>query len=226
MSQLNVNAISAAAAAAVNTGFFITAGDGKGITIPKNHSMVKIPEKKIGKGKGKTVAYCLIPEFENDILVETENVTKMVPILNEILCELQRDIIIRMQRDRIGAVTPTDIGIDSCIAEWTNRTFSAETVGAWFDNEVAELLAYQIILARGFDADALTREQKEAIETRIAAYRASYVECASKFPSLNPAQCAELARVISLLELSGPIVARIKDKIVPKPVNSSLGFGE
>ena len=108
----------------------------------------------------------------------------------------------------------------------SNRTFSAETVGAWFDNEVAELLAYQIILARGFDADSLTAKQQDAIETRIAAYRASYVECASKFPSLNPAQCAELARVISLLELNGPIVARIKDKIVPKPVSASLGFGE
>ena len=209
-----------------NTGFFITAGDGKGIPVQNGFSMVKIPEKKIGKGKGKTVAYTIIPDFEYAVLTAPETAVKMVPIMNEILQELQRDIIIRMQRDSVAAVTPTDIGIESCIAEWSNRTFSAETVGAWFDNEVAELLAYQIILARGFDADSLTQKQQDAIETRIAAYRASYVECASKFPSLNPAQCAELARVISLLELNGPIVARIKDKIVPKPVSASLGFGE
>ena len=221
MTAFNLNSIAAAA-----TGFFITAGDGKGVPVMNGYSMVKIPEKKVGKGKGKTVAYCTIPDFDYAVLTAAETAVKMVPIMNEILQELQRDIIIRMQRDSVAAVTPTDIGIESCIAEWSNRTFSAETVGMWFDNEVAELLAYQIILARGFDAENLTQKQQESIEVRIAAYRASYVECASKFPSLNPAQCAELARVISLLELNGPIVARIKDKIVPKPVSASLGFGE
>lgn len=209
-----------------NSGFFISSGDGKGITVQAGFNMVKIPEKKIGKGKGKTVAFCIIPNIIHSNLVESVTANKLAPIVAELLEELQRDIIIRMQRDNIAAVTVTDIGIDSCLAEWGNRTFSADTVGMWFDNECAELLAYQIILARGFDADNLTAKQTESIEGRIAAYRASYVETASKFPSLNPVQCAELVRVISLLELSGPIVSRIKDKIVPKPVATSLGFGE
>ena len=221
MNTLNLNAGNIG-----QDGFFISSGDGKGVPVTSGFNMVKIPEKKVGKGKGKTVAYCIIPDILYSDLTEKETTAKLAPVMEEILKELQRDIIIRMQRDSIAAVTPTDIGIDSCVAEWTNRTFSAETVGAWFDNEVAELLSYHIIVARNLDAENLTEKQQAGIETRISAYRASYVETASKFPTLNPAQCAELIRVVDLLELAGPIVSRIRDKIVPKPVNASLGFGE
>jgi len=208
---------------AVN-GFILTAGDGKGITVPDGHRMVKIAEKKVGKGKGKTVAFSIIPFIQT--AEYQENFTAVLPMLNELCEELQRDIATRMQRDGIKAITPADISIPACILEWTNRTFSGETVGAWFDSEVAELLALQIATSKGWDVSALAEGSKELeyLEQKCAAYRASYVECASKFPSLNPAQCAELVRVIELLELNGPIVARIKDKIVPKETASSLGF--
>jgi len=205
-------------------GFIITAGDGKGITVPDGHRMVKISEKKVGKGKGKTVAFSIIPliaanEFQ-------ENFTAVVPMLNELCEELQRDIATRMQRDGIKAITASDINIPACVLEWTNRTFSAETVGAWFDSEVSELLALQIAVSKGFDVDNIVEdsEQHKYLVAKTNAYRASYVETASKFPSLNPSQCTELARVLDLLELGGPIVSRIRDKIVPKETAASLGF--
>jgi hypothetical protein len=235
--------------AAVAAGFIIGKGDGKGSVIPTGHRMVKIAEKKIGKGKGKTVAFSIIPFIQT--AEYQENFTAVLPMLNELCEELQKDIATRMQRDGIAAIVPSDISIPACILEWTNRTFSAETVGAWFDTEVADMLALQILTAKGWDAMVIAecqnalnnnnllnwakenghtkdaadiREQLKYLETKCAAYRASYVETASKFPSLNPGQCAELTRVIDLLELNGPIVSRIKDKIVPKDTNSSLGF--
>jgi hypothetical protein len=208
--------------AAIAAGFILSAGDGKGVTVPDNHRMVKISEKKAGKGKGKTVSFCIIPVIAASEY--QENFTAVIPMLNELCEELQRDIATRMQRDGIKAVCASDIGIPACILEWTNRTFSVETVGAWFDAEVSDLLALQILTAKGWNAESLNAEQMRYLETKAAAYRASYVETASKFPGLNPSQCSELARVIELLELTGPIVSRIKDKIVPKETNSSLGF--
>lgn len=209
---------------AVAGGFIITSGDGKGITVPAGHRMVKISEKKVGKGKGKTVAFSIIPfiaaaEYE-------ENFTAVLPMLNELCEELQRDIATRMQRDGIKAITASDINVPACILEWTNRTFSAETVGAWFDSDVSEYLALQIAVSKGFDTDNIVEdsEQHKYLVAKVNAYRASYVECASKFPSLNPSQCTELVRVLDLLELTGPIVSRIRDKIVPKETATSLGF--
>ena len=209
---------------AVAAGFIITAGDGKGITVPDGHRMVKISEKKVGKGKGKTVAFSIIPFIASQEY--QENFTAVLPMLNELCEELQRDIATRMQRDGIKAITASDINIPACVLEWTNRTFSAETVGAWFDSEVSELLALQIAVSKGWEVSTLAQDSKEMeyLEKKIAAYRASYVETAAKFPSLNPSQCTELARVIDLLELTGPIVARIKEKIVPKETAASLGF--
>jgi len=219
MSTEQVTSVSAVAG-----GFIISSGDGKGITVPANHRMVRIAEKKVGKGKGKTVAFSIIPliaaqEFQ-------ENFTAVIPMLNELCEELQRDIATRMQRDGIKAITASDINIPACVLEWTNRTFSAETVGAWFDSEVSELLALQVAISKGFDVDNIVEdsEQHKYLVAKTNAYRASYVETASKFPSLNPSQCTELVRVLDLLELSGPIVSRIRDKIVPKETAASLGF--
>ena len=206
-------------------GFFLVAGDGKGVGTPEFHRMVKVSEKKIGRGKGKTVAFINIPAVIHSVDVESADATQALqPMIIDCIEELQRDIITRMQRDGIKSVTPKDIGLPACMEEWTNRTFSAETVGLWFDNEVAELLAYQIILNRGFDAENLTAKQQESIESRVATYRASYCITAAKFLGIGPDVCAELIRVIELLELTGPIVERIKDKIIPKPMNESLGF--
>jgi hypothetical protein len=89
---------------------------------------------------------------------------------------------------------------------------------------MAPLLGFSIATAKGWNDASLTAEQTKYVEQKQAAYRASYVECAAKFPKLNPTQMSELARVIALVELSGPIVDRIKDKIVPKVAEESLGF--
>lgn len=206
-----------------STGFFITAGDGKGVVIPPGQRMVKIAEKKIGKGKGKTVAFSIIPflqpkEFE-------ANFTAVLPMLGELCEELQKDIVTRMQRDGIKAVTLDDISIPACVLEWRNKSFSAETVGAWFDTEVAELLAFQIATVKGWDVETLDAEQTKYLETKTAAYRASYLSTVPKNALLNPHQCAELVRVIDLLELTGPIVSKIREKIeAPKAEQNSLGF--
>lgn len=208
---------------AVSGGFIITSGDGKGTVIPDGHRMVKISEKKVGKGKGKTVAFSIIPFIP--ISGYQDNFIAVMPMLNELCEELQRDIVTRMQRDGIKAVTASDISVPACILEWTNRTFSAETVGAWFDSDVAEYLALQIATSKGWDVSTMSLgKELDYLEKKVAAYRASYVETASKFPSLNPSQCTELARVLDLLELTGPIVSRIRDKIVPKETTQSLGF--
>lgn len=251
--SLNMNLNTPLNTATLDTaGYFLTSGDGKGVPVSVGHRMVKILEKKIGKGKGRTVAFSIIP-----VIAATEyqeNFTAVIPMLNELCEELQRDIATRMQRDGIKAIVPADINIPACILEWTNRTFSAETVGAWFDAEVSELLALQIATAKGWDIELIVecenavksnnllewarngykgnsiddvtaiREQFKYLETKTAAYRNSYMETASKFPSLAPDQCTALVRVIELLELTGPIVSRIRDKIVPKVTANSLGW--
>lgn len=205
------------------TGYIITAGDGKNVTVPDAHRMVKIGEKKEGRGKGKTVAFVLLPvltPFSADDFAACE------AMLAETLGEIQKDIVTRMQRDGMQAVSAEEVSVSACVAEWNNRTFSADTVGNWFDSEVSDLLAFRIATSKGWDASEIKEgsEEFKFLESKIAAYRASYSECAKKFPSLNPAQVQELIRVLDLLELTGAIPARIREKITPKVSSDVLGF--
>lgn len=177
---------------------------------------VKIPEKREGKGKGKTVAALSLPVLEYDCGV-------LSGLFNQAVNELRRELVVSQYRAGVKEFTEQDIGEEVIAKFWSEKSFSAESVGTWFDNEMAPLLAYSVQVAKGWN-DPLNAEQEKYVEQKQAAYRGSYVECAAKFPKLNQTQMAELARVIALVELSGPIVDRIKEKITPKVAEESLGF--
>jgi len=196
--------------------FISTASDGKGLEEVEGMEWVKIPEKREGKGKGKTIAAVSLPQLEYDAGI-------LSGILNQAVNDLRRELVVSLYRAGTVQYTEQDIGEDAIAKFWSEKSFSAESVGVWFDNEMAPLLAYSIQVAKGWN-DPLTAEQEKYVEQKQAAYRGSYVECAAKFPKLNPTQMAELARVIALVELSGPIVDRIREKIVPKVAEESLGF--
>ena len=213
---LNQTEVSAAA------GFIISNGDGKSAVVADGHRMVRIPEKKIGKGKGKTVAYVVIPFIPAPIA--PEDITLCLPMLNDVLEELQKDIIVRMQRDGSKAVTPSDISIEKCAQEYANRKFSAESVGFWFDNEMAEYLAVLIATAKGWNVEELAQEQQTYIEQKQTAYRASYCETAARFPKLDPVQVTELLRVLDLTEATGAVPAAIREAIKPRTSAQALGF--
>ena len=204
------------------TGATFVTGDGKGIVVPKDFRMIKIAEKKEGKRKGKTVATVNIPTIT--LPFSKQDIEALNPVIVQVIEELQKDILTRMQREGSAAVTLTDIDVTACVSEWTNRTFSAETVGAWFDSEMAEYLSVLIATAKGWDSESLDTEQAKYIQTKQNAYRGSFVETATKFPKLNPVQCQELLRVLNLTESSGPIVSRIREKITPAVAADTLGF--
>jgi hypothetical protein len=178
---------------------------------------VKIPEKKEGKGKGKTVAFCNILPPEQ---IDAGNLT---PMIDSMLKDLQKEMVVSLYRAGKTQIVEDEINIDACVRFWNEKSFSAESVGSWFDNDMFPLLAFMIQSAKGWN-DPLTQEQDKYIEGKANAYKASYVECASKFPKLSPEQMGELKRVIDLSELSGPIVDRIKEKITPTATADALGF--
>lgn len=197
--------------------FISVVTDGKGMAVCESYEWVKIPEKREGKGKGKTIAAVSVPVLEYDAGI-------LSGILNQAVNDLRREMIVSLFRAGQVSYTEQDIGEDSIAKFWSEKSFSSESVGTWFDSEMAPLLAFSIATAKGWDAENLSPEHSKYVEQKQAAYRGSYVECAAKFPKLNQAQMSELARVIDLVELSGPIVDRIKEKITPKVAEESLGF--
>lgn len=198
--------------------FLSVKSDGKGLKEVEGMEWVKIPEKREGKGKGKTIAAVSLPVLEYDAGI-------LSGILNQAVNDLRRELVVSMFRAGSEKFTEQDIGEDAIAKFWSEKSFSADSVGVWFDSEMAPLLGFSICVAKGWgDVDSLNPEQTKYVEQKQAAYRGSYVECAAKFPKLNPTQMQELARVLDLVELSGPIVDRIKDKIVPKVAEESLGF--
>lgn len=191
--------------------------DGKGLSEIQGMEWVKIPEKREGKGKGKTVAAVSLPALEYDAGI-------LSGILNESVQGLRRELVVSLFRAGSKSFTEQDLSEDAIARYWSEKSFSAESVGVWFDTDMSPLLSYSIAVSKGWKPESPDATQDKYIEQKLAAYRGSYVECAAKFPKLNPLQMAELARVIALVELSGPIVDRIKDKIVPKIAEESLGF--
>jgi hypothetical protein len=200
-----------------NLFLIIPVAGNKDIKSEEGFVTVKIPEKREGKGKGKTVAFCNILPTEE---IDAGNLTVMI---SSMLQDLQKEIVISLYRAGKTQIVEDEIGIDACVRFWNEKSFSAESVGSWFDSELSPLLAFMIQTAKGWN-DPLNGEQEAYVEGKCNAYRASYVECASKFPKLAPDQMAELARVLKLSELSGPIVDKIKEKIIPQVTTSALGF--
>jgi hypothetical protein len=203
------------------TGFSIERGNGAGIVIPVGHRMVKASEKKLGKGKGKTIAFCLLPAMPTTTI---DNWELFLPMLVDLCIKLENGIVTRIAREGGKAVTVDQLNATALALEYSNQTFSEESVAAWFDAEMAELLAYEIAVAKGWNVDALSNEQMKLLETKCAAYKASYVVSAKKGIQLDPAAIQELLRVLALTEVSGPIPDAIREKITPKDVGESLGF--
>lgn len=199
----------------------ISASDGKNVAKIDGQRLIKIPEKREGKGKGKTIAVVQIPQISYPLGEDAE--LSVRPMMLELLAELQDEIIIAKQRTGATNILDDEINVPACVAWWAQKSFTAETVGNWFDGEMSELLRAMICAAKGWPEN-LTEDQEKFLAEKNAAYRASYCECASKFPKLNPSQMAELLRVLDAAEMTGPVVYRIRDKITPKDVSSSLGF--
>lgn len=191
--------------------------DGKGLKEIEGMEWVKIPEKREGKGKGKTIAALSLPRLEYDA-------GTLSGLFNQAVNELRREYVVSAYRAGTKQFTSDDLSEEMLAKFWSEKSFSAESVGSWFDNEMAPLLAISICAAKGWNDESLDVAQQKYVEQKQAAYRGSYLECAAKFPKLNPTQMAELARVIDLVELSGPIVDRIKEKITPKVSEENLGF--
>lgn len=202
----------------------VPVSNGKDVKNEEGFNTVRIPEKKEGKGKGKTVAYCNIAA-----LSLSAEVGSFSGILSEVLEELQREIVISLYRAGKTQIVEDEISTDACLRYWSEKSFSSESVGTWFDGDMRPLLEFMIATAKGWipagtEEFTPSEEQGKYIDGKCAAYRASYIECASKFPKLNPDQMSELRRVLDLGELSGPIVDRIREKITPVVVSSALGF--
>lgn len=197
--------------------YIAVASDGKNLKQVDGMEWIKIPEKREGKGKGKTIAAISVPVLEYDAGI-------LSGILNQAVNELRRELIVSMYRAGNTNLTADDIGEQVITKFWSEKSFSAETVGSWFDNEMSVVLMIAICAAKGWQEDQLDAAQGKYVEQKLAAYRASYLECTSKFPKLNPTQMAELVRIIKLGELSGPIVDRIMEKIKPQVSGDQLGF--
>ena len=206
------------------SGYIFKSGDGKGTIVPDGQRLVKISEKKVGKGKGKTIASILIPKIDR---FSSEEFNLLTPILADAVQGLQNEILVRMQRAGAKATSEVDIGIVAVCAEFAAREFGEIAIQRWFDDEVSEYLAALICHSRGFPESEVerTEAQNKLVNERIAAYRITYSEVGKRMPVLSPDQIKELIRVMDLIECTGPVAERIREKISPKPsVAATLGF--
>lgn len=190
--------------------------DGKNLSdCPEGMEWVKISEKKVGKGKGKTIAAISVPviQFEQSLFTDAFNTAR-----KEMLTMFHR-----AGKQSLGA---EEIGENAVFTWYSLQAFSSESIAAWFDSEMSAYLTMNVCAAKGWEEESLDSEQAKYLLNKATAYKAAFLECASKFPKLSPEQKKELVRVISINELSGGIVDRIMDKLVVKEekLEEALGF--
>ena len=201
---------------AIGSKFTFQSTDGKNLG-PAIDGMewVRISEKKIGKGKGKTVAAISVPSISTDHALFTDALNSE-----------RKEMLTNLYRNGVKEVSEDECGFDAVIRFYAGKVFSEDAIGEWFDSEMGEYLGMNICTARGWDDSGLSEDQRKILDTKLAAYKAAFLECGAKFPKLAPEQRKELIRVIRLNELSGGIVDRIMEKLEPKTVSveESLGF--
>lgn len=190
--------------------------DGKNLSeCPEGMEWVRISEKKIGKGKGKTVAAISVPSVEFEYVLFTD---AFATARKEYLTELQRAGKITLSAEDVS---------EQAVFNWyAGQAFSGESISNWFDQEMGVYLTMNICTVKGWNEQALDKAQETYVNTKLTAYKAAFMECAAKFPKLAEEQKKELLRVIDLNDLSGSIVDRIKDKISVKvqAMEEALGF--
>lgn len=200
----------------IGTVFDFQSTDGKNLgECPEGMEWVRISEKKVGKGKGKTVAAISIPSMDY-----------INPIIAEAFTNYRREMLTAAYRAGKKQMQIEELG-DTAVTNWyLAQSFSAESIDNWFDTEMGVYLAMNICTTKGWEESSLDEEQQKYVNTKLVAYKAAFLECATKFPKLAEEQKKELIRVIDLNDLSGSIVDRIKDKIGAKAVvmEEALGF--
>lgn len=207
------------------TGWYFKPGDGKDVKVADGFRMIRVSQAEAGKrGKGKTIATICIPQLPQLIELNAETLQACQALLAERLEGLQTKIVQRAGKLGQKAIAASDVDLTACLSEFAAESFSPESVGVWFDTEVSDALGFAILTSKGWNPENLNSEQVKYLETKCAAYRASFQECAAKFPGLSPDQVQELLRVINLLELSGGMVDNIREKISPKATAQALGF--
>lgn len=190
--------------------------DGKNLTdCPEGMEWIKISEKKVGKGKGKTVAAISVPtiQFEQALFTDAFNTAR-------------KEMLTMFHRAGKQSLSAEEIGETAVFTWYSLQAFSSDSIGVWFDGEMSEYLAMNICTLKGWEQESLDSEQEKYVNTKCAAYKAAFLECGSKFPKLSPEQKKELVRVININELSGGIVDKIMDKLVVKEqaMEEALGF--
>lgn len=189
--------------------------DGKNLgEVMNGMEWVRISEKKIGKGKGKTIAAISLPTIDipNQLFADA-------------FTQARKEMLTMMHRAGKKAIGEQDADLPAVIRWYAAQSFSVDSIGEWFREEMSVYLRMNICAAKGWNEAELSEEQTTYIDTKLASYAAAFLECGAKFPKLAPAQRAELIRVIGINELSGGIVDKIMSKLeVKETVEEALGF--
>lgn len=205
--------------------YSVEKGDGKGITIPEGHRMIKVAGPSTsasGKGKGKTVQFCLIPAFGPLTVEDWPTVSSMV---HSMCLELQKDIVVRIAKTGTSAVPASELTVQACAAEYAARSFTAESIAAWFVDNVQDLLAFDYATHKGFDLENLNDAQKLELTQVCNAWRDAYADFAffKRFPKVDSAMYPQLKARILKYELDDAIAVRLIDCLTPKVTLSALG---
>jgi len=204
-------------------GFSVEKGDGKGITIPAGHRLIGVAGPSTsasGKGKGKTIAFCLIPAFGPLTEADWPTVSSMV---HSMCLELQKDIVVRIAKTGTSAVPASELTVQACAAEYAARSFTAESIATWFVDNVQDLLAFDYATHKGFDLMKLTDAQKLELTQVCNAWRDSYADFGNRFPKVDSAMYPQLKARILKYELDDAIAVRLIDALTPKVTLSALG---
>lgn len=203
--------------------FSVEKGDGKGVITPEGHRMIKVAGPSTsasGKGKGKTVQFCLIPAFGPLTSEDWPVVSSMV---HSMCLELQKDIVVRIAKTGTAAVPASELTVQACAAEYAARSFTAESIAVWFVDNVQDLLALDYATHKGFDLENLTDAQKLELTQVCNAWRDSYADFGNRFPKVDSAMYPQLKARILKYELDDAIAVRLIDALTPKVTLSALG---
>lgn len=208
MNTINMNAI--------GNVFDFQESDGKNLGKEiEGMEWVRISEKKIGKGKGKTIAAISLPAIGTDLQ----------PLFADALNTTRKEMLTMAFRAGQRQMSEDESDASAVHNYYAAQVFSVDAIAGWFDTEMGVYLAMNVCAAKGWKDEELTGEQQTYINTKLASYKAAFLECGSKFPKLSPEQKKELIRVIGINELSGGIVDRIRCKLeVKESVEEALGF--
>jgi hypothetical protein len=202
-----------------------------GKSVPLNgQRLAKVGYKSTKNNPAKFKSICVSVPY-TDVQEIRDSIDSLLPHIGTLLENAQDGIIRSLYESSEGqlqSVSDAEISVAACIAflnaEASGNRLSSESIGIWFDTQVAENLTVVIADKLGFTE--LTDAAMETVNKHLKSYRQLFAGLAGKNLSYTPVQISGLERAMEVAsvddDMSGKLVQKLNTLKAPKPSMEEL----